>query len=69
LRVGVPGVNGLGTPVFVVLRFMGKGHPRVEFRGNSESISQSCHLFEVAFLGELAKETIHVPLRSGFWPA
>ena len=37
-------------------------HPGVELRANLKSISQRCHLFEVAFVWELTKETIHLPL-------
>ena len=38
------------------------GHPGVELRANLKSISHMCHLFEVAFVWELTKETIHLPL-------
>jgi len=31
-------------------------------RANLKSISHRCHLFEVAFVWELTKETIHLPL-------
>jgi len=37
-------------------------HPGVELRANLMSISHRCHLFEVAFVWELTKETIHLPL-------
>ena len=37
-------------------------HPRVELRANLNSISYRCHLFEVAFVWELTKESIHLPL-------
>ena len=37
-------------------------HPRVELRANLKSISHRCHHFEVAFVWELTKETIHSPL-------
>ena len=37
-------------------------HPGVELRANLKSISHRCHLFEVAFVWELTKETIHLPL-------
>ena len=37
-------------------------HPGVELRGNIKSISHRCHLFEVAFVWELTKETIRLPL-------
>ena len=36
--------------------------PGVELRANLKSISHRCHLVEVAFVGELTKETIHLPL-------
>ena len=36
--------------------------PGVELRANLESISHRCRLFEVAFVWELTKETIHLPL-------
>ena len=39
-------------------------HPGVEFGANLKSISRGCHLFEVAFVWELTKETIHLPLGS-----
>ena len=37
-------------------------HPGVELRANLKSISHRCHLFEVAIVWELTKETIHLPL-------
>ena len=48
-------------------------HPGVELRANLKSMSHKCHLevksishrcylFEVAFVWELTKETIHLPL-------
>ena len=37
-------------------------HPGVELRANRKSISHRCHLFEVAFVWGLTKETIHLPL-------
>ena len=37
-------------------------HPEVELRANLKSISHRCHLFVVAFVWELTKETIHLPL-------
>ena len=37
-------------------------HPEVELRANLESISHRCHLEEVAFVWELTKVTIHLPL-------
>ena len=40
----------------------GEPHPGVELRANLKSISHRCHLFEVAFVWELTKETIHLPL-------
>jgi len=39
-----------------------QNHPGVELRANLKSISHRCHLFEVAFVWELTKETIHLPL-------
>ena len=36
-------------------------HPAVELRANLKSISHKCHLFEMAFVWELAEETIHLP--------
>ena len=47
---------------------LGRHHPGVELRANLKSISHRCHLeevalfFEVAFVWELTKETIHLPL-------
>jgi len=40
----------------------GDSHPGVELRANLKSISHRCHLFEVAFVWELTKETIDLPL-------
>ena len=37
-------------------------HPGVELRANLKSTPHRCHLFEVAFVWELTKETIHLPL-------
>ena len=37
-------------------------HGVVEMRANLKSISHRCRLFEVAFVWELTKETIHSPL-------
>ena len=37
-------------------------HPGVELRANLKSISHRSHLFEVTFVWELTKETIHLPL-------
>ena len=37
-------------------------HPGVELRVNPKSISHRFHLFEVAFVWELTKETMHLPL-------
>ena len=36
--------------------------PGVELRANQKSISHRCHFFEVAFVWELTKGTIHLPL-------
>ena len=46
--------RNLGTFVFI--------HPGVELRANLKRISHRCLLFEVAFVWELSKETIHLPL-------
>ena len=37
-------------------------HPGVELWANLKSSSHRCHLFEVAFVWELTKETIRLPL-------
>jgi len=37
-------------------------HPEVELRANPESNSYRCHLFEVASVWELTKETIYLSL-------
>ena len=37
-------------------------HPGGNPRANLKSISHRCYLFEVAFVRELTKETIHLPL-------
>jgi len=39
-------------------------HPGVELGENLKSISHRCHLFKVAFVWELTKETIHLSLGS-----
>ena len=44
-----------------LMRYWGLGHPRVELRANFKSISHR-HLEEMAFIWELTKETIHLPL-------
>ena len=36
--------------------------PGVEFRANLKSIFHRCHLFEVAFVWKLTKQTIQLPL-------
>ena len=41
---------------------LGRHGPGVELRANLKSISHRCHLFEEAFVWELTKETIHLPL-------
>ena len=40
----------------------GGSHPGGNPGANLKSISHKCHLFEVAFVWELTKETIHLPL-------
>ena len=37
-------------------------HPGVELRANPMSIFHRCHLFEVAFVRGLTRETMHLPL-------
>ena len=37
-------------------------HPRGNPGANLNSISNRCHLFEVEFVQELTKESIHLPL-------
>ena len=37
-------------------------HAGVELRANLKSISHRFHLFEVAFVWEMTKETIHLPM-------
>ena len=37
-------------------------HPGVELGANLESISLRCHLWKVAFVWELTKQTIRLPL-------
>ena len=47
-----------------------QNHLGVELGANLKSISHRCHLFEVAFVWELTKETIHLPLgclQGGSW--
>ena len=48
--------------VFGVWASADGSHPGVELRENLESISHRYHLFEVAFVWKLTKETIHLPL-------
>ena len=46
-------------------RLLGLGlrtHPGVDLKANRKSISHRCHLFEVAFVWDLTKETICLPL-------
>ena len=45
-----------------MLRVDGFLHPGVELRTNLKSISHRCHIFEMAFVWELTKDTIHLPL-------
>ena len=40
----------------------GPSHPGAELRANLKPISHECHLFDVAFVWELTKETIDLPL-------
>ena len=66
-------------PLFAIRIWMPLGipwvaltHPGVELRANLKSISHRCYLFEVAFVWELTKETIHLPLgclQGGPWVA
>ena len=42
--------------------FLAPAHPGVELRANLKSVSHRCYLFEVAFVWELTKEIIHLPL-------
>ena len=47
------------------------GPPGVDLRANLKSISYKYHLFEVAFVWELTKESIHLPvgcLQGGVYP-
>ena len=37
-------------------------HPEVELRANLRSVSHKCLLFEVAFVWEMTKETIRLPM-------
>ena len=37
-------------------------HPGVELRANLKSISHRCHLFGLAFVLEMTKEIIYLPL-------
>jgi hypothetical protein len=55
-----------------VVREVPVHHPGVELRANLKSIPHRCHLFGVAFVWELTKETIHLPLgclQGGLYPA
>ena len=55
-RESQPGLTPLATRI-------GLGtHPEVELMANLESISHRCYLFEMVFVWELTKETIHLPL-------
>ena len=42
--------------------FNSVNRPGVELRANLKTISHKCHLEEVAFVWELTKETIHLPV-------
>ena len=42
--------------------FRSSFQPEVEFRANLKSFSHRCHPILVAFVWELTKETIHLPL-------
>ena len=66
-------IRGLGIRFIVWgsgLDFGCSGQPGGNPGANRKSISHSCYLFEVAFVWELTKETIVLPLgclQSGFW--
>ena len=51
-----------GVPRAVLRQAHTVNHPVVELRANLKSISHRCQLFDVAFVWELTKETIHLPL-------
>jgi len=59
-KMGVPG----SSPCLTRERRLAPGalHPGVELRANRRSIHHRCHLFQVAFVLELTKETIYLPL-------
>ena len=49
--------------VYIYLYTANMAHlPGDELRANLKSIAHSCFLFEVAFVWELPRETIHLPL-------
>ena len=52
-----PGLRWL--PLDCTLRV---NHPGVKLRATLKSISHRCHLFEVAFVWQLIKETMHLPV-------
>ena len=58
--MGVPG----SSPCLTRERRLAPGalHPGVELRANRRSIHHRCRLFQVAFVLELTKETIYLPL-------
>ena len=41
---------------------VGENRPGVELRAKLKYISHKCHLFEMTFVWELTKETIHLPV-------
>ena len=59
---GLCEIKGEGDGLHIALDRYQALHPEVELRANLRSIFHRCHLFEVAFVWELAEETIHLPL-------
>ena len=58
LKADLIDVECEGSSAALVLKLAPGHHPGVELRENFKSISHRCHLFEVAFVWELTKETI-----------
>ena len=55
-KVDVLSIDVEGAELFV------PPQPGVELRAKLETISHKCHLFEVAFVQRLTRQTIYLPL-------
>ena len=60
---GAGSARGLRGREYMVVELVPvRNHHKIESRTNLVSISHRCHLFVVAFVWELTKETIELPL-------